>query len=150
MRGQYNPRVRSHMKCPKSFVLLTVMMFTACTAPRPLEQQSVHDAAAALGGAERLQSVKTLVIEGEGTQYNLGQDVVPGASGQTYAVTQYKRAIDVAAERARTELVRIPKFTYWQGLAPQRQVQGIDKEIGYNRSEERRVGKECRSRWAAY
>jgi len=108
------------------------MMFTACSAPRPLEQQSVHDAAAALGGAERLQSIKTLVVEGEGTQYNLGQDVVPGASGQTYAVTQYKRAIDVAADRARTELVRVPKFTYWQGLAPQRQVQGIDKEIGYN------------------
>ena len=120
------------MKCPQSFAALTVLMFTACSAPRPPEQQIVHDAAAALGGVERLQSIKTVVVEGEGTQYNLGQDVVPGASGQTYAVTQYKRAIDVAAERARTELVRVPKFTYWQGLAPQRQVQGIDKEIGYN------------------
>jgi glyoxylase-like metal-dependent hydrolase (beta-lactamase superfamily II) len=120
------------MKCPEFFALLIVVMFAACSTPRPPEQQLVHDAAAALGGAEKLQSVKTLVIEGEGTHYNLGQDVVPGASGQTYAVAQYKRAIDVAAERARTELVRVPKFTYWQGLAPQRQVQGIDKEIGYN------------------
>ena len=52
--------------------------------------------------------------------------------GRRYAVTQYKRAIDVAGERARTELVRVPKFTYWQGLAEQRQIQGIDKAVGYN------------------
>jgi glyoxylase-like metal-dependent hydrolase (beta-lactamase superfamily II) len=120
------------MTRPRSFALLTLVMFTACATPRAPEQQLVQDSASALGGAERLLSVKTLIVEGEGTHYNLGQDVAPGASGQTYAVTQYKRAIDVTAERARTELVRVPKFTYWQGLAPQRQVQGIDTEIGYN------------------
>ena len=116
----------------RSFAALTLLMFTACASPTPPEQQVVAAAAAALGGAEKLLAVKTLVVEGEGTQYNLGQDIVPGASGQTYAVTQYKRTMDVTAERARTELVRVPKFTYWQGLAPQRQVQGSDKEIGYN------------------
>jgi glyoxylase-like metal-dependent hydrolase (beta-lactamase superfamily II) len=120
------------MKRPKFSALLTAIMFIGCATSTSPQQQIVDDAAAALGGVEKLQAVKALVIEGEGTQYNLGQDIVPGASGQTYAVTQYKRTIDVAAERARTELVRIPKFTYWQGLAPQRQVQGIDKEIGYN------------------
>jgi glyoxylase-like metal-dependent hydrolase (beta-lactamase superfamily II) len=114
-----------------SLALLTVVMFTACARLTP-EQRVVHDAASALGGVERLQTVRTLVIEGEGTHYNLGQDVVPGASGQTFAVTQYKRTIDVPNERARTELVRVPKFTFWQGLAPQRQVQGIDKAVGYN------------------
>jgi glyoxylase-like metal-dependent hydrolase (beta-lactamase superfamily II) len=111
--------------------LLTAVIITACARPTP-EQQVVDDAARALGGAERLQAVKTIVLEGEGTHYNLGQDVVPNASGQTFAVTQYKRAIDVQGERARTELVRVPKFTYWQGLAAQRQVQGIDKAVGYN------------------
>jgi glyoxylase-like metal-dependent hydrolase (beta-lactamase superfamily II) len=120
------------MKRPKSFALLTLVMFIGCTASTPPEQQLVNDAAMALGGVEKVLAVKTLVVEGEGTQYNLGQDIVPGASGQRYAVTQYKRTIDVTAERARTELVRVPKFTYWQGLAPQRQVQGVDKEIGYN------------------
>ena len=110
---------------------LTVLAATSCARPTP-EQQVVNDAARALGGAERLQAVKTIVLEGEGTQYNLGQDVVPNASGQTFQVTPYKRAIDVAGERARTELVRVPKFTYWQGLAPQRQIQGLDKAIGYN------------------
>ncbi len=111
--------------------VLTVFAAASCARPTP-EQQVVNDAARALGGAERIQAVKTIVLEGEGTQYNLGQDVVPNASGQTFHVTPYKRAIDVAGERARTELVRVPKFTYWQGLAPQRQIQGLDKAIGYN------------------
>ncbi len=113
------------------WALLAVAILTACARPAP-EQQIVNDAAQALGGAERLRAVKTIVIEGEGMHYNLGQDLVPDASGQTYAVTLYKRAIDVAGERARTELVRVPKFTYWQGLAEQRQIQGIDKAVGYN------------------
>ena len=111
--------------------LLAAAVFTACTATPP-EQRLVNDAAAALGGVDKVLAVRTLVIEGEGNQYNLGQDIAPGASGQTFAFTQYKRAIDVQGERARTELVRVPRFNYWQGLAAQRQVQGVDKEIGYN------------------
>jgi glyoxylase-like metal-dependent hydrolase (beta-lactamase superfamily II) len=114
-----------------ALALLTIVMFTACARPTP-EQRIVKDAATALGGAERLLAVRTVVIEGEGTHYNLGQDIAPGASGQTFAVTQYKRAIDVPGERARTELARVPKFNYWQGLAAQRQIQGIDKAVGYN------------------
>jgi glyoxylase-like metal-dependent hydrolase (beta-lactamase superfamily II) len=119
------------MKRETSLALVMAIILTACAKPAP-EQQLVDDAAAALGGAERLLAAKTLVIEGEGTHYNLGQDLVPGASGQTFAVTQYRRAIDLSGERALTELSRVPKFTFWQGLAPQRQVQGLDKAIGYN------------------
>ena len=119
------------MKRQSSFALLLLVSLAACAKPAP-ERQLIDDAATALGGAEKILAVRTLVMEGEGTQYNLGQDVVPGASGQTFAVTQYRRAIDVPGERARTELTRVPKFTFWQGLAAQRQVQGIDKAVGYN------------------
>ena len=111
--------------------LFAVLTLAACAKPAP-EQQAVSGAAAALGGLDELMAVKTLVIEGEGTQYNLGQDVVPGASGQTFAVTSYKRLLDVAENRMRTELVRVPRFTFWQGLAPQRQIQGLDEAIAYN------------------
>jgi glyoxylase-like metal-dependent hydrolase (beta-lactamase superfamily II) len=111
--------------------LLILLTCAACTARTP-EQQVVYDAAQALGGVERILAVRTLVLEGEGTQYNLGQDISPSASGQTFSITQYRRAMDIAEERARTELTRVPKFTFWQGLAPQRQVQGIDKAVGYN------------------
>lgn len=119
------------MTRPVSVALLISVMSLACASRSP-EQRAIDDAAAALGGADRLMAVRTLVIEGEGTHYNLGQDVVPDASGQTWHVTQYRRAIDLAGERARTELSRVPMFTYWQGQTAQRQVQGIDKTIAYN------------------
>src|SRR5688572_27046401 len=119
------------MRYQRCVGFMAAVILTACASLTP-EQQIIHDAASALGGAERLQAVRTLVVEGQGTHYNLGQDIVPGAATQTFDVTQYRRAIDIPAERARTELVRIPKFNFWQGLAPQRQVQGVDKAIGYN------------------
>lgn len=117
--------------CFGCFALLTIAALTACSRSTP-EQQVVNDAAAALGGSDRITAVKTLVLEGEGTQYNLGQDVTPGAAGQTFTVTGYRRAIDVAGGRARTELTRQPNFTYFQGPQAQRQVAGIDGAVAYN------------------
>jgi glyoxylase-like metal-dependent hydrolase (beta-lactamase superfamily II) len=110
---------------------VTSATLAACSQATP-EQQIVNDAAAALGGADRIRAVKTLVFEAEGTQYNLGQDVTPSAAGQTFAVTQARQAIDVPGGRMRIELTRRPNFAYFQGPAPQRQVQGIDGSVGYN------------------
>jgi hypothetical protein len=103
----------------------------ACAAPTP-EQQFVNDLAAALGGRDRVLAVRTLVLEGEGTQYNMGQDMRPGASGQTFTVGTLKRQIDIANRRSRTELTRTPDFAYFQGPAAQQQIQGIDGTVGYN------------------
>src|SRR2546422_314480 len=111
--------------------LLAAATWSACARPTP-EQQVINDAAAALGGIDKIQAVKTLVIEGEGTNGNLGQDMTPEATGQTFTVTGYKRAIDVAAGRARIQQTRTPAFTYFQGQQPQTQVLGVDGEVGYN------------------
>ena len=113
------------------FALLTAVALAGCSRPTP-EQQIVNDAAQALGGGDRIAAVKTLIVEGDGTQYNLGQDVTPGASGQTFAVTGYKRAVDVAGGRVRTELTRRPNFTFFQGPAPQKQVAGFDGAVAFN------------------
>jgi glyoxylase-like metal-dependent hydrolase (beta-lactamase superfamily II) len=109
----------------------TLVLLTSCARTTPA-QQIVNDAAASLGGAERLQAVRTLTLEGDGLHYYLGQDVVPGASGQTFAVSGYKRVIDLPGGRMRSELTRTPNFLYFQGQMPQRQVQGVDGEVGYN------------------
>jgi glyoxylase-like metal-dependent hydrolase (beta-lactamase superfamily II) len=112
-------------------VLLAAAAFNACATATP-EQQIVNDAASALGGRERLLAVKTLVLEGGGTNGNLLQDMAPDASGQTFLVSGYRRSIDIAGGRARTEQTRTPNFAYFQGMAPQRQVFGIDGDVGYN------------------
>jgi glyoxylase-like metal-dependent hydrolase (beta-lactamase superfamily II) len=115
----------------QSAVLLALATLVACAQATP-EQQIVGDAALALGGRTQVLAVNTIVLEGEGTQYNLGQDVTPDAHGQTFTVSAYKRASDVAGGRARTELTRAPNFTFFQGPAPQRQIAGIDGAVGYN------------------
>ena len=111
--------------------LIAAATWSACAQSTP-EQQMINDAAAALGGSDRIQAVKTLTIEGEGTNGNLGQDVQPEATSQTFNVTGYKRVVDVAAGRARIEQTRTPTFTYFQGQGPQKQVLGIDGNVGYN------------------
>lgn len=110
--------------------LLAAATLAACAQPTP-EQQVIDDAAAALGGRDRILAVKTLTIAAEGTHGNLGQDVTPEATAQTFSVS-LTRQIDVAAARARTEQTRTPNFPYFQGQAPQKQVLGIDGEVGYN------------------
>lgn len=116
----------------KSLASVFVLCLTAACSTATPEQQIVNDAATALGGADRVSAVKTLVLDGTGTQYNLGQDVVPGAKGQTFTMSAFKRTIDVAGGRARTDLTRKPNFTYFQGPAAQTQVAGIDGAVAYN------------------
>lgn len=115
----------------RCFSLAVLILLAGCSQATP-EQQIVNDAAAALGGEARIQAVRTLLIEGAGTNFNLGQDMVPGASTQTFAVTEHRRLIEVARERQRNEQIRTPKFMYFAGPAPQKQVLGLDGEVGYN------------------
>jgi len=119
------------MKCSRWAAVAIIAVSAACSRATP-EQQIVNDAADALGGRDRVLAVTTIVSRGTGTQWNLGQDLVPGATGQTFTVSEYMRAIDVPGGRARTELVRQPNFTFFQGPAPQRQVNGIAGDVAYN------------------
>ena len=112
-------------------VVSLVALLIGCTPASP-EQSVVNDAAAAMGGEARIKAVRTLLIEGEGVNYNLGQDMVPGASGQTFKVSDYRRAMDFTANRMRIEQVRTPTFAYFQGPAPVKQIQGLDHAAGYN------------------
>ena len=114
-----------------SAALVAALAVTGCARPSP-EQQFLDDAAAALGGRNRIQAVKTLTIEGEGTNYNLGQDMKPDAATQQFAVTEYKRQIDLANRRQRVEQTRTPKFAYFQGPQPQKQILGLDDQVAYN------------------
>ena len=112
--------------------LLTALTIAAgCTTTRSPDQQIVEDAAEALGGRDRILAIRTLTLEGEGTNGNLGQDMTPEASSQTFTITAYRRLVDVAGERFRIEQTRTPNFSYFQGPAPQRQVFGLDADVAY-------------------
>jgi glyoxylase-like metal-dependent hydrolase (beta-lactamase superfamily II) len=54
------------------------------------------------------------------------------ASTQAFVVTGYKRSLDMVNPRVRTEQTRTPNFAYFQGPQAQKQVLGVDGDVGYN------------------
>ena len=102
----------------------------AC-AQVPPEVQAVNDAAAALGGKDRIQSVKTLVIEGEGSAPNAGQNRMPDGELPVWKVTEFKRSVDLANGRTRMQQLRTAQFLF-AGATVQRQNQALDGDVAYN------------------
>src|SRR6266511_1784150 len=110
--------------------------FIGCLAvagcSQPPERQIVSDAVNAVGGQTKLMAVKTFVLEGEGSNANLGQDMTMDASDQRFIVSGYKRSVDLVNQRARTEQTRTPNFAYFQGPQPQKQVLSLDGAVSFN------------------
>ena len=77
----------------------------------------VDQAAAALGGRDRLLTVRSVIAEGAGTNGNLGQDVTPEATGQTFAISDYRRVHSFSANALRIEQTRTPNFPYFLCLS---------------------------------
>ena len=80
----------------RKHIWLSAVLLAGCTQATP-EQQFVNDAMQALGGRDRVLAARTLTIEGEGVNYNLGQDMQPEARTQTFAISNYKRQFDLAS-----------------------------------------------------
>src|SRR5438093_9887923 len=97
------------MKWIVGFGLIASLATAACAQSTP-ESRIVSDAARSLGGRDRLLAVKTLKLEGEGSNGNLGQDMTPEAAGQAFMLSAYRRRIDVSANRWRVEQTRTPNF----------------------------------------
>lgn len=110
---------------------LFFISLSSCT-PAPPEQQFVNDVMQALGGRGRIEAIKTITIEGTGVNYNLGQDMKPEAATQQFAITGYKRELDLEQGRQRLEQTRTPKFAYFQGPQAQTQIQVLDGDIAFN------------------
>src|SRR5262245_20224003 len=118
---------RFHVK-RSAWLIVAALVLMGCTSSP--EQSTVNDAAAALGGAQKIQSVNTLVIEGTGENTNLGQSLTPDAVN-VFRVNQYKRSIDFANTRWHLEQTRVATFG---PPNPQPQVQnfGVDGDVAYN------------------
>ena len=86
------------MKSSLSIVVVAALA-TAC-AQTPPETQLVRDAAEALGGTDRIQAVRTLVVEGGGAAPNVGQNRLPDdelPEAREQIGRSYDRAYDPAA-----------------------------------------------------
>jgi len=83
------------------------------------------DVARALGGGDRIAAVHSLMVQGTGRNYNLGQNPSPDAPLPMYEVTKYVRAYDFASSRWRQDQTREARFPTGN-MAPQRQRFGYD------------------------
>lgn len=116
----------------KAWLTLSVMLATSGCSQPSSEQRVIFDAVTALGG-DRIARAKSLSLQAEGTHFNLGQDVTPGAASQTFSVTGYTRVLDwsTGRSRMRVEQTRTPNFAYFQGNAAQTQTYGFDGDVAY-------------------
>jgi glyoxylase-like metal-dependent hydrolase (beta-lactamase superfamily II) len=112
----------------RNWLVTAVFVFAGCTSTPP-ERAIVNDAASALGGADRVQAVNTLTIQGGGENLNFGQNQSPEAQQPILKVSEFKRTIDFAGNRSRLDQVRTATVG---NTAPARQIQGLDGDVAFN------------------
>ena len=92
---------RTWMSC---WIVSTVVLL-GCTPASP-EMQIINDAVEAVGGRRVVEDVKTVVIEGEGENFRLGQNQHPDRDLPIYVISNFTRKIDyeyTAGDRNRFE-----------------------------------------------
>ena len=118
----------------KALFALVCLVPAFASAQTP-EQQILADAAAALGGRDRILAVRTLLLEGQGKDFSFGQGARPdemGMQSDPWKVTGWKRAYDLSASRARFEQTRVSLDAFYAGPEPTRSVQGLDGTVAYD------------------
>jgi hypothetical protein len=115
----------------KHIPIVFASIFGAACSQVPPEAKFVQDVAAALGGQDRIKAIKTLAIEGEAVAPNLGQNRMPDSELPVWKVTEFRRIIDLANGRMRSQQLRTAQFLF-AGALVQRQQQGLDGNVAYN------------------
>jgi glyoxylase-like metal-dependent hydrolase (beta-lactamase superfamily II) len=109
-------------------VVLTLAM-SGCASQ---EMSVIKGAADAVGDEAGIKAVNTLVIEGTGENFNLGQNLSPDAPLPKLTVSSSKRSIDYASGRWRLEQARQPTYVTANTAPNQPQMLGLDGNVAYN------------------
>jgi hypothetical protein len=95
------------------------------------ERAVIDSAAGALGGKARIQSLRTLVIEGAGINPDVGQNRNPDDPLPDWKVTDYRKTIDLVNGRMRLEQRRQAEFPFSMANDV-RQNLVVDGDIAFN------------------
>jgi glyoxylase-like metal-dependent hydrolase (beta-lactamase superfamily II) len=116
----------------RSVSLLALSSALACAPADDGDPARILDrVASAMGGKDRILAVRTLMVRGEGDNYNLGQNLTPDAELPRFQVTEFQRTIDFEHGRWRQEQSRVPTF-FAANTNPVRQITAIDGDIAFN------------------
>ena len=117
------------MKRCLSLAMLAAVTLLGCARTG---QDVIEDAAEAMGGAEVIAAATTLVMEGTGTTYRLGQNLSPDADLPTYEVHSYRKEVDLENQRWRAEQVRTGHFLAGRITDRQTLIQAADSDIAFD------------------
>lgn len=87
---------------------LSLLLLTGCGASSP-EMELVEAAAEALGGRAAVEAIDTMVVEGDGDTFWLGESASPDSDPPLFYTT-FKRTYDWSNDRFRHEELRSPRF----------------------------------------
>ena len=121
-------RVRSRLLLASALATIAVAGDVAAQGSR--ESRLIQAAADALGGRDRIQAVRTLVIEGYATNPNIGQAMTPEADPLLWMLPDYKRSIDLQNRRMAVQFTRRPAFPAVFDNAPVHQ--RLDGDVAFN------------------
>jgi hypothetical protein len=112
------------------WVFFIALAVSSCSRTPPA-LQAVVDAANALGGREKILSLRTLTMEGEASAANLGQNTMPDSELPVWKTTEFRRFIDFPNNRTRVQQTRTAQFLF-AGPNTQHLEQGLDGDVAYN------------------
>jgi hypothetical protein len=119
-------------------IISLLLAISAIACGQSTARKAIDSAAGALGGKDRLLAIQTLSIEGSGSVYNIGQNPFPEGPLPTWWVAEFRRSVDLAHHRARTEQHRIGMFPFALPTDV-RQNQSLDGEVAFNINAEGRA-----------
>ena len=132
-------------------LVVSSVLFVGCGGAATPELQLVEATAEALGSLRVVRETTTLVLEGQGRTYRLGQNKSPRSDLPYYEVENYRLQVDFANERWRLRQDRTSTFLTGRPLYGVRQVYGLDGDVAYDEQSERTVRASERvaaDRWA--
>jgi hypothetical protein len=111
-------------------VFMCAGLGTSCDRT-PSELRPIVEAADAMGGRQKILTLKTLTIEGEGDSPNVGQNKTPDGELPNWKVTEFRRVVDLEHHRMRVQQLRTAQFLFANSNT-QRQAQGLDGNVAFN------------------
>ena len=132
-------------------LVVSSVLFVGCGGAATPELQLIEDTAEAMGSLRAVRQMATLVLEGEGQTFRLGQNMSPSADLPYYEVENYELHIDFANERWRLRQDRTTTFLTGNPQYGVRQTYGLDGDVAYGEQGERTVRASERvaaDRWA--
>ena len=116
----------------KRCLSLTMLLAATTLGCARTGQNVIEDAAEAMGGAAAISAATTLVMEGTGTTYRLGQNHAPDADLPIYELHTYRKEVDLENQRWRIEQVRTGHFGTSRPVNQQPLVQAIDRDVAFD------------------